>query len=81
MRMKVFREKVEKELYFKLYETVSGDLSLCVVDENGKLLTTILSIERDGFLYLYEGVMSNIGLSIDAGGRIMIAKRDTTKED
>lgn len=37
MNMRVYKEKTEKELYFKLYQS-DQDISLCAVDENGKII-------------------------------------------
>jgi hypothetical protein len=71
MKMRIYKEKKEEELYFKLCESVQ-DISLCAVDENGKLLSTILSINFDGTLHLYQDIIEDIGLKLDEKGRIMI---------
>lgn len=80
MKMRIYKEKTEKEIYFKLLQDINN-ISLYAVNENGTLLSTVLSIKSDGTLYLYEGIAPNIGLKLDERGKIIVKGIYTPKED
>ena len=73
MKCKVFGVPREPEVLFKLvecYETVK----LVTCDSEGKMLpdSNILSIQRDGTLYLFRDVNPSLGLKLDEDGRITL---------
>ena len=73
MKCKVFGVPREPEVLFKLeecYDTVK----LVACDSEGNMLpdNNILSIQRDGTLYLFRDVNPSLGLKLDEDGRITL---------
>lgn len=71
MKMRIYKEKKEKELCFTLQEEHDG-ITLNTVDENGMLMYTILTITNDGYLQLHKNIHDYLGLRTDEEGKIII---------
>lgn len=73
MKCKVFGVPREPEVFFKLVECFDT-VKLVVCDSEGNMLpdNNILSIQKDGSLYIFNNVSDNLGLKLDCNGRIII---------
>lgn len=73
MKFKVFNKDEKDEIcYLTLIET-SHNVQLCICDKAGNLNDsgTIISLENDGFLYLWSGIRNKSGLKLDSEKRII----------
>jgi hypothetical protein len=69
MKMKIFTQSKEKEIYFELRYGRTG-VDLCIVDTNGILSAMVLSILDTGYLHKYAGLEKNIGLQLNDNAEI-----------
>ena len=77
MKIEVYRkrENEKQKVILKLFgPDAEGDVSLSIVNDEGKWLANIAHISTSGSMTLCKGVPKEFGLLLDKEGRIVIEK-------
>jgi hypothetical protein len=72
---KIYKKEKEtnKTVYFTLAH-ISGEnaVELTIVDEDGRHLGCVASINRDGTMSIHKGLKENLGLRVNGCGQIIV---------
>ncbi len=73
-RFKKFRRSEDPNtVYFDIQDNGDSGIALVILDANGEVISNgyVLSILRDGKLYVHCGISENSGLTLDKNGKII----------